>query len=276
MRVATFLSVLACSRVVRCSSRLDDLSNGNSDGGTANDGSIDGNGSDAINQSADVFAADAVTPATPRARFCDNFDDRVAVLGAWDNVLLSGNGMASDLSISSAEFVSPPHSLHAQIPARSSGGSDISNINKDLPLHSGSMSVDFDMKVVGSQGGFNGFGNLVELGVSGYYVGSVTVGGGGDTVVDYWVNFADGGHIQPLYDLGPDDTSWHHFHYAAVYDPDNGSIVVTRDGASVANVSGVITYGNGTVPDVFNLAIGYSTEPTFPALDVYFDNVQVQ
>ena len=192
MRVATSLGacVLAsCSLFVS----LDDLSNGNSDGGTANDGSIDSNGSDAINQS-DVFAADAGGDAACSG-FCDNFDDRVAVLGAWDNVLLSGNGMASDLSITSAEYVSPPNSLHVQIPARSSGSSDISNINKDLPLHSGSLlGVDFDMKVVpaAAKGGFNGFREIwSRLRVSGYYVGSVTVGGGGDTVVDYWVNFAD-------------------------------------------------------------------------------------
>jgi hypothetical protein len=255
---------------------LDGLSN---DGGSASsDGSIDANVSDAsTNGDASITTTTDGGDAGVCSGFCDNFDNRETVADGWDALGTSGNGSASDLSISSTEFVSPPHSLHAHVAARTSGSADIANINKNLPLPGGSMSIDFDLKIVGSETGYGGFANLMELGLAGTYAGSITAGGGGNIAVDYWVNFVDGGSIQPESDLGPTDAAWHHFHYAMHYDPNDGSFVLAVDGVTIANVTGSNTFGTGAgIPSFFNMAIGYSSQPTMPALEVYFDNVQVQ
>lgn len=256
---------------------LDGLNDGGvSDASTANDASTDVTISDSPTSDSPITSADS-GDAGACSGFCDNFDDRTTVQGAWDNANTNGNGQPTDLTIASDEFVSPPHSLHVHVPARpTSGGADISNLNENLPLTGGSMSIDLDVKVVGSETGFDGFCNLMELNVGGDYAGSITLGGGGNTVVDYWVNFSDGGHLQPLFDLGTNDTAWHHFHYAAHYDSTDGSILVTRDGVTVGNVTGSETYGAGAAPAIFNMSIGYSSQPTSPAYDVYFDNIQVQ
>jgi hypothetical protein len=255
---------------------LDDLNDGSADGGAGIDGSIDGNGSDVINQS-DVLAVDAGDGGDAACSgFCDNFDDRTTPQGQWDDYNQSGNGVLTDMSITTDEFVSAPHSLHAHMPARASGGADAVYLSKQFPLTNGQMSIDFDMKVVGAMSGFTGFANLMELNLGGDYAGSITAGGDGDTVVDYWVNFPDGGHIQPLFDLGATGSGWHHFHYAALYDDTNGSILVTEDGNTYGNVTATVTYGLSPVPTSFIMTIGYTSQATLPVMDIYFDNVQVQ
>ncbi|MEO7110978.1 MAG: hypothetical protein ABI183_11120 [Polyangiaceae bacterium] len=251
---------------------------GLSDGGVSapSDGSIEASVSDAITNGDAPITTDG-GDAGVCTGFCDNFDNRETVPDGWDNVEVLGNGSASDLSISSTEFVSPPHSLHAHVAARMSGSADISNINKDLPLTGGSMSIDVDVKIVGLESGYDGFAGLLQLGLANDYAGSIAGNGGGYTVVDYWVNFADAGHIQPVYPLGSADTNWHHFHYAAHYDSNDGSIFITVDGVTIVNVTGANTFGtSAVVPNIFNMSIGYSSQPTMPALDVYFDNIQVQ
>jgi len=269
-------SFVGCSLFVS----LDDL-----DRGDASSSLIDGSNDAPI--PTDVALADAGADAggdgdaaTVCTGFCDNFDNRTTVLGAWDSVFTTGAGDTSNATITSAEFVSPTHALQFHLPARSSGASyDTLNLSKVFPL-SGKVSVDVDVKIVGAAAGFGGFANLIELTVGGNYAGSATLGGGGNVVFDYWVNYPDGGHEQPIFDSSGSglvvDTAWHHFHYDVVYDVTNGSLHATWDSRTVIDLTGIQTYGTAPVPAAYAVSIGYTDRPNLPAIDVYFDNVQVQ
>jgi hypothetical protein len=272
LRIASAVSVCAvasCSLFVS----LDNLS----DAGDAPDSSsVDANASESLATDSAITTNDAGDAAICPG-FCDNFDDRTTVADGWDHVGTQGDGQASDLSISSAEFVSPPHSLHVQIATRDDGGIDYSKITKDLTLNDDGLSIDFDLKIVGSQTGFDGYVNLMAISLGGSYAGGLSWNSYQRIVADYWVNFADGGYTQPIFDLGPSDSRWHHYHYAVHYDPTNGSILLAVDGNTIMSQTGIDTFGTGAaIPNVFNFGIGYAESPSVPALDVYFDNVQVQ
>jgi hypothetical protein len=240
------------------------------------DGSIDGGVSDAPAGDALAFDAGNSGDGAICSGFCDNFDDRTSGLGPWDSFAQLGNGVLTDMTISSDQFVSAPNSLHVHMPARVSGNADGVTISKQLPLVAGKMSIDLDVKVVGGTPG-SGYANLMVLSLNDGYEGSLTTASGGTAMLmDLWVNFEDGGHIQPLFPVGAADENWHHVHYAAFYDPANGSLIATWDDAGVADLTGTTTYGTPPVPGVFTLTLGYADYPSLPAMDIYFDNVQVQ
>jgi len=238
-----------------------------SDAGASSDGSIASDGSG--DAKADAVGSDGsiVDGGVDSCVFCDDFDDRTSGLGPWTN-------STGPYDISTTESKSAPHSVHFHLPAIGPGFAQ-TNLNVDIPLQNGGVTVDFDVKIASDISSAGGYFNFASFSLNGLYVGSVTAN---DTnwASDYWVNLPDGGHLQTTYGAGVSpDQGWHHFQYVVVYDEAKGSLRVTFDGVEMGHDTNVLTFASDPVPSDVNFAVGIGENGDLPELDVYIDNVAV-
>lgn len=271
-RLSTLTGAIVSVALASCSLfvSLDGLDDGRS--ATTNDDAatsdvlpgIDGSSGDATSSDGSSAADSGVDACV----FCDDFDYRTTPQGAWQEV--SGN-----VDISGAEFVTSPHSAHFHSDAQSSGAS-FDALRVPIALDGNATSVDFDVKLVTDLSGAGGFINVMTFTVDGNYAGSASAAGG-QGYFDYWVDFPDGGHIQPLVSTATGvDTDWHHVHYAIAYDSAAGRFAVSIDGTSLTDQTGLVTYGGAPDPTSYVLTIGLVTNGQLPAIDLYVDDVQVR
>jgi len=203
-------------------------------------------------------------------RFCDDFDDRFAIMGNWTNVTGSGR-------IQSTVFKSPPRAALMHIDAVTMEDHS-SDLVLDLPLQDGSVTIDFDFKLGSDVSGHTGNMNL--LGMSdGMYLGSVApVGGGSNTFyIDDWLNFPDGGHRQDGFPskMVHVDQAWHHMHYAVKYAPAGGKFNVVMDTETIVDEESFGTYGGAMPPPKVTIYLGIYASAQADAVDMYIDNVAI-
>ncbi|HEX7665793.1 MAG TPA: hypothetical protein VF407_14805 [Polyangiaceae bacterium] len=263
---STVLGAIAlggCSLFVSTS----DLQSGDGDASPNDDAAFDSSTSDVVLDAAksDTGSVDAGVDA---CTFCDDFDDRTSVQGSWGSV--NGN-----VDISTTVYRSAPHSAHFHTDAVSSGYAS-ATLTVTIPLGAAPTSVDFDVMLATDKSGADGYVSFFQSTLVGDYAGAVTATK--DTYAfDYWVNFPDGGHAQPVVASNTNvDQAWHHARYAIRYDETNGSWTVAWDGVPVTDQSKLDTFATSPSPTTVDFSFGALAAANEPAIDVYVDNVAVR
>jgi hypothetical protein len=238
------------------------------DGGSLGDasGDVGGDGDGALDASFDSQA----DVADGCVGFCDDFDDRSTLKGAWKGVSATGRQVATNATITTKEFVSPPHSAWFHVVAQDGGSGTLLYLSVDTPMPTPTLVLDLDVKITGRTA-FTGFVNLAQLSVGGLYVGGLTALSTNENI-DRYVNLADGGRFQDVQFVNAADEGWHHLHYEATYDPVNGSVLATWD-----QTKKVIDFHGQTLDTprgaTKSLLLGAIESNAVADMDVYFDNV---
>jgi hypothetical protein len=216
------------------------------------------------------------------AGFCDNFDDRdnPQLQGRWESLTLPTKGIAE---ISSAQSKSPPKSAHFSLPLQDGGGTNMSFLRVTFPLGSSrafALDFDFSLDYTTTEFAESGFANILIVGPGSVYGGGLGFDKSGQAAYGYYSFLADGGvpAVQTerfLGDIRSQPGKWRHFRFEETFDRAAGRVYVALDGVKVFEDVGVATLPTPSL-DTAAFAIGASSTRTTSAVEVYFDNVQIQ
>jgi len=212
--------------------------------------------------------------------FCDDFDERSTVQGAWTNAYADPGG---GLALETVTVASPPHAVSTSAPTLASGSST-SFLELDVPfasLTAGAIAVEYDMLAMADPAtygpratSFTGFGEIDADNVLAARIEIGNDGGGCNTRT-----FAGGSPTTSVYAM-PGFTSqlgaFAHVAFALKLDrTGNGTVAVTANGTSYFELDNVNTLGAAS-PTTLQVYMGITQNGTAGATRNYFDNVVIR
>jgi hypothetical protein len=232
-------------------------------GGTKDSGLVDAGVTDAPPTEASGndggFCASLPTPV----RFCDDFDEGQAIGAGWDVVdVTAGSTAAVDYT-----FYSQPASFYSEIEGN---GQESARLQKDLPLNTPHVHIEFEMLVPVAQG-------TLELCVVHQPVAQGTTYGvfyrlvNGNLELVVSAQDEDGGTSGAKTTIGPPPSSWLDVEIDADLSS-SATVVVKQAGVVVANLPNVNTLTPARASMFVEL--GYYSFDTASTLG-HFDNVVI-